>query len=304
MSDYVVMNLEPRVANVSIGLIGAGRMGVGMGANLLRNGALLNIKGNNKQENIARLVDMGAHTCSSIKEMAENAKIVLLALPSSVEVESVCLGSDGLIENLRADSVIIDTSTSDPSSTIKIANEAKKYGVKFVDAPVTRSPKEAELGTLNSIIGTDMHDREFVTHIVAAYSEAVIYAGEVGSAHRLKLLNNSLSMGMVALVTEACQLARKMDIDIGVLRALVGRGATNNGVFQAMCSFLLGEDDKALNFSILNASKDIRYVVSLAEKYQCDVPVLRNISNKFGNAVANGFGDCTLPHLVEASMKA
>lgn len=296
----IITDLTPAVSEKRVGLIGIGRMGVGIGTSFLRHGAHLNVKGNIQRTNIERLTALGATEYGSVIEIGKASDIVILSLPSSREVESVCLGKAGLFANLPRGSILIDTSTSHPSSTVALAEKAGENQIKFVDCPVTRSPKEAELGKLNSIVGADEEVFSEVAGIIAAFSETIIHAGPVGAGHKLKLLNNALSMGTVALAAEACMLATDLGIEIETLRALVSRGATNNGIFQGMCAFLLNEDPNALAFSISNAAKDVRYVLEQAKEVQACPPVLESVSAKFNGAVEMGLGDKTLPYLTEA----
>ncbi|MCK1727447.1 NAD(P)-binding domain-containing protein [Bradyrhizobium sp. 142] len=140
-----------------IGLIGAGRMGTGIGISLLRHGTELHIKVNRTRVGAERLTGMGAHEHTAISELARHVSAVVLSLPSSCEVEEVCLGQHGLFAHLPRESLILDCTTSYPASTLTLAEQAKKQALHFIDAPVTRSPEQAEQGRLNAIVGSDQN---------------------------------------------------------------------------------------------------------------------------------------------------
>lgn len=284
-----------------IGLIGAGRMGTGIGISLLRHGTELHIKVNRTRVGAERLTGMGAHEHTAISELARHVSAVVLSLPSSCEVEEVCLGQHGLFAHLPRQSLILDCTTSYPASTLTLAEQAKKHALHFIDAPVTRSPEQAEQGRLNAIVGSDQNTFPIAARVLTAFCENIVHVGDIGQGHKLKLVYNSMTMGMAAVVAEACQLADAVDVDLATLRSLVSRGATNSGIFQNFAAFLLDEKPDALAISIRNAKKDIHCGVRLANENALKVPVLTAAAQKFQTCLAEGKGELTLPHLALSS---
>ncbi|MCP3392128.1 NAD(P)-dependent oxidoreductase [Bradyrhizobium sp. CCGB12] len=287
----------PGTARQRIGLIGAGRMGTGMGISLLRHGAELHIKANKSRVGAERLIGMGAYEHTAISELARHVSAVVLSLPSSCEVEAVCLGQHGLFAHLARQSLILDCTTSYPASTLALAEQALKRDLHFVDAPVTRSPEQAEEGHLNAIVGSSENTFAAAARVLTAFCENIVHVGDVGQGHKLKLVYNSMTMGIAAVAAEACQFAEAIDVDLATLRCLVSRGATNSGIFQNFAAFLLGEKRNALAISIANARKDIDCGVRLANETALRVPVLTAAAQKLHTSVAEGKGELTLPHL-------
>ncbi|MDN4985425.1 MULTISPECIES: NAD(P)-dependent oxidoreductase [Bradyrhizobium] len=290
-------NVAPKTAKQRIGLIGAGRMGTGIGISLLRHQIELHIKANKTRFGADRLTGAGAHEHPSIAELARHVNAVVLSLPSSREVEAVCLGQDGLFVHMPRGGLIIDCSTSYPASTVALAEQAQKCGLSFMDAPVTRSPEQAELGLLNAIVGSNEKLFPVAEGILGAFCETVLHVGDVGQGHKLKLVYNSMTMGIAAVAAEVCQFACGLDVDLVTLRSLVSRGSTNSGIFQAFVSFLLGEKPDVLAISIANSAKDIECAVRLAGESAVPVPVLAAAAHKLNVSVVAGKGELTLPHL-------
>ncbi|MBH5371047.1 NAD(P)-dependent oxidoreductase [Bradyrhizobium sp. CNPSo 4016] len=272
-------------------------MGTGIGISLLRRRIELHFKANKKRSGADRLTGAGAHEHPSIAELARHVTAVVLSLPSSREVEAVCLGQDGLFVHMSRGALIIDCSTSYPASTIALAEQAQKRGLGFIDAPVTRSPEEAELGLLNAIVGSNEEIFPVAEGILAAFCETVLHVGDVGQGHKLKLVYNSMTIGIAAIAAEVCQFASGVNVDLVTLRSLVKRGSTNSGIFQAFAAFLLGEKPEVLAISIANSAKDIECAVRLAGESSVPVPVLAAAAHKLNVAVAAGEGELTLPHL-------
>ncbi|UWU75995.1 NAD(P)-dependent oxidoreductase [Bradyrhizobium huanghuaihaiense] len=300
MSNGSSANAAPKTIKQSIGLIGAGRMGTGIGISLLRQQSELHIKVNKNRLGADRLTGAGAREHASIAELAQHVSVVVLSLPSSREVETVCLDHDGLFVHMRRGSLIIDCTTSYPASTITLAKTAQRRGLSFIDAPVTRSPEQAELGLLNAMVGSDATLFPVAERILAAFCETIMHVGDVGQGHKLKLVYNSMTMGIAAVAAEVCQFADSLQIDLVTLRSLISRGSTNSGIFQAFAAFLLGEKPDALAISIANAAKDIECAVRLARESAVSVPVLDAAAQELKLSVVAGKGGLTLPHLARS----
>ncbi|MGY3347215.1 3-hydroxyisobutyrate dehydrogenase [Bradyrhizobium sp. USDA 4472] len=300
MSKGSSVNAPSTTIKQCIGLVGAGRMGTGIGISLLRQQSELHIKVNKNRLGADRLTGAGAREHKSLAELAQHVSVVVLSLPSSREVETVCLGHDGLFAHMSRGGLIIDCTTSYPASTIALAKKAQRRGLSFIDAPVTRSPEQAELGLLNAMVGSDATLFPVAERILAAFCETVLHAGDVGQGHKLKLVYNSMTMGIAAVAAEVCQLADRLQIDLVTLRSLVSRGSTNSGIFQAFAAFLLGERPDALAISIGNAAKDIECAVRLARESAVCVPVLDAAAVEFSVSVIAGKGELTLPHLARS----
>ncbi|WP_018326063.1 NAD(P)-dependent oxidoreductase, partial [Rhizobium giardinii] len=192
-----------------IGLVGVGLMGHGIAKNLVSKGWRLNYllhPGNQPTDDID---SFGAVGWSSLTEMAGACDVIILCVTGSPQVEDVLVGSGQLLEALGPGHIVIDCSTAVPSSTIALAAKVEAKGAKFVDSPMTRTPKEAEEGRLNLLVGGDAGIVERLRPIFSSFAENVFYAGGISSGHQLKLLHNFVSLGTVTLITEAVACAAR-----------------------------------------------------------------------------------------------
>lgn len=279
-----IINVSPAVSGKNIGLVGVGKMGTGIGKNLLSQGAFLRVKGKKNREGIDFLLRRGAKEYFSVISLAKVSDIVILSLPSSTEVEEVCL-RDGLFETLARGSIIIDCTTSRPSSTILLKEKAEKRGVCFVDAPVTRTPIEAAEGNLIALLGAPDNDVYHHARILASFCETIVHAGSVGNGHKLKLLNNALTMSVTAAMIEMCRIAYELNLDLSLVREVIGRGGGNCGISSAIFSYILNKNNDELAFSVQNAVKDLSY---LSEITRISNPVIENVYKKFLYALSQG----------------
>ncbi|MUM18042.1 NAD(P)-dependent oxidoreductase [Mycobacterium sp. CBMA271] len=295
------IDAKPELSGRTVGLVGAGRMGTGIGRCLLGQGAELRVMANKDRSGVNELVEHGASESHSLSQLADGCAVVVLSLPSSAQVEAVCR-QGGLLAGLAPKTIVLDTTTAWPHSTIELAAQAAALGIRFVDAPVTRSPEQARRGALNSMLGCDDNFQEFID-VVAAYSATIMRVGPTGSAHKMKIVYNAMTMGISAVASEACQLASSMDVDLRALRGIVSMGSTNSGIFQKITEYLLEEDADALSISLENAAKDIRLAVDAAAERGVNLRSLSAASETFREACDAGYADQTLPNLATHSQK-
>lgn len=285
-----------------IGFIGIGLMGHGMAKNLLAKGHPLAFRVNRNRANLADLVAAGAVEVPTHAEVARRSDIVFLCVTGTPQVEAVIFGEDGLRDGLRAGMTVVDTSTSEPASTNRIRGELAELGVIYVDAPLTRTPKEAEAGRLNTMVGATDADFARLKPVLEAYCENVFHAGPPGSGHVVKLLNNFLAMTIAASTAEAFAAGAKAGVPPEKLHAVISAGAVNSGIFQAMYKAFSG-DFSGLTFAIDNARKDLRYYTHLAESLPTHSLIGEATHQSFVLAVNQGFGQHYIASMLEAQEK-
>ena len=137
----------------TIGFIGIGLMGHGIAKNIVEKKYPLTFLGRSNRGPADDLASRGAFEVKSASEVAARSSIVFLCVTGSPQVEAIVRGSDGLKDGLKPGSIIVDCSTADPNSTLALAAELAPLGIGYVDAPLSRTPKEAWVGTLDTMVG-------------------------------------------------------------------------------------------------------------------------------------------------------
>lgn len=249
---------------MDVGLIGVGLMGREMGRNILADGHHLSVLAHKNREPVEDLITCGAVEVTSAAAMAAQCDLVILCVTGSPQVEDVVYRDTGLLAGLRAGLIIVDCSTSLPESTRKVASDVIAAGGRYLDAPLTGTPKQAETGELGIIVGGEEETLRAAMPVLNAVSKKIIHGGAIGAGHSIKLINNFLSLGNVAIVAEAIATAIKADLDMEALRDFVGAGGGNSIMFQRMMKIPLNGDDSELQFVIKNAFKDVSYYNSMA----------------------------------------
>lgn len=281
-----------------IGFIGLGLMGTGMALNLQAKGWPLTVWSRSAGPGRARLVAAGAALADSPAALAAASDIVILCVTGSAQVAQIVTGPQGLAV-AGGPRVIVDCSTSDPSQTLRLAAELAPAGIALVDAPLGRTPHEAEAGTLDVMLGAPDDLVQRLDPVLRAIAGRVVHTGGVGTGHTMKLLNNFLSMGYAAIYAEALMLGRRAGLSPQVFDAVIRDGRMDCAFYRTFMRWTLDHDPDAHRFALRNGLKDLSYLLSLADSQGADSPVARAAHGRFDAAVAAGHGERWVPMLAD-----
>ena len=138
-----------------IGFIGLGLMGHGIAKNLVSKGFPLTLRVHRNRKPAEDILAAGAKEAKTNAEVARASDIVILCVTGSPQIEEIVYGENSILGVARQGLIVIDTSTAEPTSTAKIRGDLAPKGTLYVDAPLARTPKEAEEGRLNTMVGAD-----------------------------------------------------------------------------------------------------------------------------------------------------
>lgn len=281
-----------------IGMIGIGMMGHGIATNLLKHGHALSLLEHVGNQPLDALIASGATLYKTPKELASLSQIIILCVTGTPQVEEVLLGQDGILKGLVAGTIIIDCSTAVPTSTDRIAKLVSEHGGYFLDAPMTRTPKEAAEGRLNLLVGADKELFEQCKPILSCFAENIVHAGPIGAGHRMKLLHNYVSLGSVALMAEAAACAQSSGIAAQTFIDILAMGGGWGAPLERLKPYLTEGDTSGLRFSLSNTLKDLSYYNQMAQDIQADHTVAKAIQNTLESACKEANPQTLLPELV------
>ncbi len=280
-----------------IGFIGIGLMGYGMARNLMEKGHPLVVMANRSRERVDDLVSRGASEARTPGEVAGSCDILFTCVPTSPDVEALVYGSDGVLARAGEGFIHVDTSTANPVSTLKIAADYERRGIRFADAPLARTPKEALEGRLNVMVGADGGLYGEILPVLKCFAENVFHVGGVGAGHRIKLINNFMAMSHASIVAEAVAAARATGVDLKALHALISAGGANSAMFQMIMPYVLEGDGSRLQFALANARKDLAYYNAMAQEAKLTGLVAPAVLQTLTLANALGHGAEHVPYL-------
>lgn len=270
---------------MKIGFIGTGVMGASMVRNLLKNGYEVNVY-NRTAAKAKALEQDGAIFCKTLIDCVKDADvaITIVGMPNDVKE---CY--DVILPNLKGN-IAIDMTTSSPTLAKSIYEDAKKYHISVLDAPVSGGDIGAKNGTLSIMAGGDIETFEKCIDIFKAMGKTINYIGEAGSGQHCKMANQILVAGNIAAVNEALAYVDKMGIDKDKVFAAISNGAagswqlTNNGP-------KMMKNDDAPGFFIKHFVKDMKLAVNEAENKNLDLEVLKTVLEQYIKLQEEGYGE-------------
>ncbi|HEY9239222.1 MAG TPA: NAD(P)-dependent oxidoreductase [Burkholderiaceae bacterium] len=287
----------------NIGLVGVGLMGHGIASNIVKHGHPLSVLEHPGNQPLDTLKAAGVKTFATASELAAAVDVVILCVTGTPQVEAVLLGDTGVLKGMRPGTVIIDCSTALPDSTERLARIVADAGGRFMDAAMTRTPKEAAEGRLNLLVGGDAELFRDCRPLLACFAENITHAGPVGAGHRMKLLHNYVSLGSVALIAEAAACAERAGVDPEVFLDVLVKGGGGGTALERLKPFLMNRDPNGLRFAMSNALKDLGYYTAMAEASHSARSIAEGVRQTLEGAVQGSDPQALMPELVAVLAK-
>lgn len=272
-----------------IGFIGLGNMGLPMARNLLDGGNELSVFDMNK-EAVKKLELLGATSCGNPSEVGAKSDIIFLSLPNATIIESVVLGDEGLLGSLSKGNVIIDMSSSEPSSTKKLYRILKDKGIDLLDAPVSGGPEGAAQGSLSIMVGGDAQVVENHLSLLNLLGSKVSYVGESGAGHAIKSINNLLYGAIFVASCEAMALGVKSGIKAETLLDVISSSAGRNFAIDVKFPSNVMSRNFNPGFSTDLLKKDMEIALSLGKEEGVPLSLSQLASQFITIAQQKGYG--------------
>lgn len=286
-----------------IGMIGIGMMGHGIATNLLKHGHSLIVLDHPGNQPLESLISSGARVSNTSKDLARQSDVIILCVTGTPQVEEVLLGEQGVLKGIQAGSIVIDCSTAVPTSTDRISKLVIESGCYFLDAPMTRTPKEAAQGRLNLLVGGDALLFEQCKPILTCFAENIVHAGPIGAGHRMKLLHNFVSLGAVTLMAEAAACAQTSGISAQTFIDVLAMGGGWGAPLERLKPYLSAGDASAMQFSLANSLKDLSYYNQMAQDMHADRTIADAVRQTLEDACEEGDPQLFLPQIVPIIVK-
>lgn len=288
--------------NKTVGLIGLGNIGGGMCQRLLECG--YEVIGHDVSPDASRRASAkGATVVSSASEVTARSGVVLSSLPNPGIVLDVFDGGGGALQTAKPGSVIIETSTIDPNSIRLLADRAAEHEVRVLDVALSGEPPQAAAGELVFQVGGAQDLFEQHRALLETLTKKINRTGDIGTAKTVKLVNNLMSLGNIAVAAEAFVLGVKCGMEpqrlFEILSVSGGRSAHFNYDFPHVL-----DGDYTPGFKTSLALKDIRLILDLAEVEDYEAVLAPVVASLYQRAVDNGTGEEHFTSVVKLYQKA
>ncbi len=273
-----------------IGFIGLGVMGHSMAGHLLDAGHVLHVYTRTPAKAEA-LLARGAKWADSPAILAQACDVVFTIVGFPQDVEAVYLGQDGLIENLKPGTILVDMTTSDPSLAVRLSEAAAARGGTVLDAPVSGGDKGARAGTLSIMVGGEQNAFETVRPLLASMGGNIVYQGPAGSGQHCKLCNQIAIAANMLGVCEAMAYAVKAGLEPETVLRSIGAGAAGSWSLNNLAPRML-QGDFNPGFFVKHFIKDMALAAGSADALGLDTPGLDLALARYRQLAEAGGGDC------------
>ena len=258
-------------SDITIGFIGAGIMGRPMALNMIKSGFPVVIY-NRTSEKSKEVVDAGAESKSSPREVAESSDVIISIVTDTSDVEDVLFGKDGVLDGAREGQVVIDMSTISPDATCVFAERLAEKGGGMLDAPVSGGEIGAIQGTLTIMVGglADVFTR--CRPILEGMGKRITHVGPVGSGQIVKACNQIMCAVNQVAVSEALSLCCQSGIDPNLMHEVITGGAGTSWALENLAFVTSTLEQLNPAFMIRLIQKDLNIVSDMAKRLNLPLP--------------------------------
>ncbi|GAA2468827.1 2-hydroxy-3-oxopropionate reductase [Actinocorallia cavernae] len=271
-----------------IAWIGLGIMGSPMSENLIKAG--YDVTGHTlEQAKLDRLAAAGGTAAPSIAEAVRDADVVITMVPASPQVEAIAYGPDGILENVRPGTLLIDMSSITPGTSIELAAAAKERGVRVLDAPVSGGEAGAVEAVLSIMVGGEQTDFDEARPLFEALGRTIVRCGPHGSGQTVKAANQLIVAVNIQACAEAVVFLEKSGVDLAAALDVLNGGLAGSTVLTRKKDNFLNRDF-APGFRIDLHHKDMGIVTEAARSVGAALPVGAVVAQLVASLRAQGDG--------------
>lgn len=234
---------------------------------------------------VRQCVEAGAKTAGSLREVAEDADVVLTSLPT---VQLVLDNVGELSACVSAGAIIVDISTIDPHAAREAADICSRQRIRFVSCALGKTPQHAEKGQIPLFVGGEATAIDELGDVFARTGEKTYLFDDVEGATTFKLVSNLIGMSNVTVLAEGLALARQA----GIPDSLFAEALEDTGAVSFQSSVRLPwmlEADWTSRFGVGLAEKDVRLALEAAREWELDLPVGGSAHSQLERASEQGY---------------
>lgn len=213
----------------------------------------------------------GAAPVTDLRSIPADVDTVILMLPSSRQVEETLTGEEGLLQRLGEGALIIDMSSSEPTSTRGLAQQAQARGIDYVDAPVSGGVPKARTGELSILVGGSTEAVKRAMPHLEVMGSTIIHVGDEGAGDAAKAINNLVSASNIAVACEALTVAQNFGIDPAKMAEVLNSATGRSQASELKITKYILPQDFTSGFAYDLMLKDMTIARGLAESLETPV---------------------------------
>jgi 3-hydroxyisobutyrate dehydrogenase len=277
----------------TIGFVGLGTIGAAVAKNIRKAGYPMVVY-DIRPEAMDALLERGAESATSAAEVARRSTVVLSSLPGPSEVQAVAIGVNGLREGIHEGSTYVDLSSSSADLIRRVAGEFAARSARVMDAPLIVGKNGIAHRSVQVLASGDKESYDEIKAILDAFSDTVVYTGELGTGTVIKLAHNLVRRGIGLAIGEGLVLGAKAGADPELLWQCMHAGlevqlSSLAKTFPAMA--FSGNLEERASFGIGLARKDVGLANDLGRQHNVPMPIAALVEQTMIEAINRGWAD-------------
>ncbi|QHJ70803.1 NAD(P)-dependent oxidoreductase [Planococcus halotolerans] len=274
---------------MKIGFIGTGVMGNSLVKHLLEEGHEVSIytRTSSKAQN---LLEAGAKWQDSPKLVAADSEVIFTMVGYPSDVEEIYFGDEGIINNAKEGTVLVDMTTSKPELARDIFKAALQKGLAALDAPVSGGDIGARNGLLSIMVGGEKSTFKQVQPLLDLFGGNIVYQGSAGSGQHTKMCNQIIIASNMMGVSESLIYALKAGLDPETVLLSISSGAAGSWSLSNLAPKMISRNFEP-GFYIKHFIKDMRIATEEAEAMGLELPALQLSLRLFESLSEKGYQD-------------
>lgn len=272
-----------------VGFVGLGGMGGGLVKNMLLKGIKVHVL-DLDPDKVELAKSRGAVAASSVSELARKCDVLAFCIGRAEDVQKLTIDAEtGCLSDMRPGQILLDQTTTSPDHIDLMSKVCGRAGIRYCEAPMTRTPLHADQGCVNVLYGGDTELLEELRPLFETYAENIFHVGPSGHAIRLKLIHNFIAFANVASFCEGFALAAKEGLDMTKVIDIISAAGGKSGMMDLYGRKTL-ERDFTPHMSLDWAEKDVGYYVRWLEKAGLPGFLASSVHQTYSLASIMGFG--------------
>ncbi|MFD1031150.1 NAD(P)-dependent oxidoreductase [Metaplanococcus flavidus] len=274
---------------MKVGFIGTGVMGSSLVKHLLEGGHEVSIftRTAAKAED---LLEAGAQWKESPKLLAQDAEVIFTMVGYPIDVEQIYFGEEGIINNAKKGTVLIDLTTSKPELAQKIYDASRQKGLSSLDAPVSGGDVGARNGLLSIMVGGEEETFKQMQPLLDLFGGNIVHQGQAGAGQHTKMCNQIIIASNMMGVSESLIYALKAGLDPETVLLSISSGAAGSWSLSNLAPKMISRNFEP-GFYIKHFIKDMRIAAEEAERMGLELPALRLSLSLFESLAERGYED-------------
>ena len=273
----------------ALGFIGLGVMGFPMAGYLANQNNNISVFNRTAKKSEAWIKKYNGTICNSPAEVAKLSDVIMICIGDDNDVRNVIAGENGMIDNLKPESIIVDHTTTSADLSKEMNKLLNPKDVFYIDAPVSGGEAGAQSGQLSIMAGGNKESYDLIKIILEPYTKFIKYMGPSGSGQLTKMVNQICIAGLIQAIAEGINFAKEVGLQSEDVLEVVSKGAAQSWQMENRWETMT-RNKYDYGFAVDLMRKDLEILLKEAKKSNVNLDITETINEFYKDIQKAGGG--------------